>query len=507
MADRLAARLKLAAWWPHVPAFLWALVMAGLPLTSFPLITHFTGSTVAPFSSIPLAILALVWFFPYLLRRGSLPMESIPFVFFVLWVTVLAPFAFFVTESLFRDKPLLGQTIHSFFPLVVGVAFYFVTAAWNKDAVRLRRSLQWIHIGGIVMLAYAIAQVYAVTLLGDKYPEILKVIGSVLVTQMDLEGIARIAGLSWEPSWFAHQLNLLYLPLWLAATYQRTTVFPRLWKISLENIFLVLGMVAFFFTSPRIGGAACMLMLLYLFLKFNLAVYRWVIQRMSRLWSTVRHSRLVQAGIGALVLVLFFGVYGVFSWGVLKVVSEHDWRVALVVNNSLTPTDMRELSRLDENSLFVVGQRFAFLERTVFWMTGWHIFNDYPLAGVGLGNAGYYYMDHMPGIGWATNEVRTLMYRNDVLPNIKSLWYRLLAETGIVGFMLFLIWLLVLWFSLSASQRSRDHTLRTVSLAGKLALLALVFEGFSVDSFGLPYIFVIAGLSAAAGWIYRRTAQ
>ena len=504
MAPRLASKLKFASWWPYAPAFFWALVMAGLPLTSFPLITRFTSSTVAPFSAIPLAIFAMIWFFPTLLRRGILPRESVPFVFFCLWVILLAPAAFFDNTSMFREKPLLNQTIVSFLPFVVGAAFFFITAAWNIEAPRLRRSLQWITIGGIVMLVYAVAQVLVVTLMGDKYPEILKLIGSVLVKQMDLEGIGRIAGLTWEPSWFAHQLNMLYLPLWLSASYQRTTVFPRIWKISCENICLVVGMGVFFFSSPRIGGLACMLMLFYLFLKFNLVVYRWVIGRLSRLWTAVRHPRLIKAGAGVLVWIVFIGAYAGFSWGILKVVSERDWRVALLVNSPLTETDIKELNKIDEKSLFLVGKRFAFLERTIFWMTGWHIFNDFPLAGVGLGNAGFYYPDHLPAIGWATYEVRELMYRDEGLPNIKSFWYRLLAETGIVGFVLFITWLLVLWVSLSASLRSRDSTLRTVALGGQLALLAFVFEGFSIDSFGLPYLFVITGIAAATGVIYRR---
>ena len=505
MALRLAARLKISSWWPYVPALLWALVMAGLPLTTFPLINRLTGATVAPFSAIPLAVLALIWFFPYLLRRGSLPKESVPFLFFILWVIALAAFAFFNTSGMFRDTSLVTETIHAFLPFVIGVAFFFITAAWHTDTARLRRSLQWIYAGGAAMLVYAIAQV-VVTVLNQEPPQIMAAIQTLLVTQPNFTGSGRIAGLTWEPSWFAHQLNMLYLPLWLAASYQRTSIFPRLWKISVENIFLVLGLVAFFFTSPRIGGAACMLMLLYLFLKLNLSVYRWIIRRTSRLWGAVRDSRLLQGAIGALVLILFIGVYALFSWGVLRVVSEHDWRVALVLKNSLSPTDIERLKKLDENALFLVGQRFAFLERTVFWMTGWHIFNDYPLAGVGLGNAGYYYPDHLPAVGWATYEVRRLMYVDDGLPNIKSFWYRLLAETGIIGFMLFVVWMLVLWFSLSAShQHSRDSTLRTVALGGQLALLAFVFEGFSIDSFGLPYLFVMAGLSAAVGLIVRRS--
>ena len=236
MTERLAARLRLAAWWPYVPGFLWAATMAGLPLTSFPLITRFTGSTVAPFSAIPLAVFALVWFFPYLLRRGSLPKESIPFVFFVLWVIALAAFAFFDTTGMFRDKSLLGQTIRSFLPFIIGVAFYFITAAWLRDTAQLRRSLQWIYVGGIVSLVYAVAQVLVTVILDGKPPQIMNVLQSILVTQSNIKGTGRIAGLTWEPSWFAHQLNMLYLPLWLAASYRRTSVFPRLWKISWDQL-------------------------------------------------------------------------------------------------------------------------------------------------------------------------------------------------------------------------------------------------------------------------------
>ena len=58
----------------------------------------------------------------------------------------------------------------------------------------------------------------------------------------------------------------------------------------------------------------------------------------------------------------------------------------------------------------------------------------------------------------------------------------------------------------SRSLRSPDATLKTIALAGQLALLAYVFEGFSVDTFGLPYLFVMAGLVASAGMIYRQQA-
>jgi hypothetical protein len=502
MVARVITWFKTHSWSKLVLSGLWAFVLIGLPLTSFPLITRLTGATVAPFSAIPLALLALVWFLPYLLRRGSLPNESILLIFFILFVLALAAYSFFEEVGIFRDRSMLSQFVRTMIPFGTGVAFFLITSAWSKDSVSLRRSLQFIHIGGALLLLWAIAQAIVI-LSKSQFPAIMESIRSALVTQSKMEGTTRIGGLTWEASWFAHQLNMLYLPLWLAATYQRTTVFPKLWKISVENIFLVIGIGVFFLASPRIGAAAFMLMMLYIFLRFNVAVYHWIIQRLSHLWSSFQYPRLLKLGAGLLVIIAFISIYTLFSMGAFKIASERDPRVKMLVDSPLSQEEIKKLSAFDENTLFYLGLRFAFMERTVFWMTGWDIFNEHPWVGVGLGNSGYYFFSHMPAIGWSSIEMRAVMYQNEGLPNIKSIWYRLLAETGIVGFAIFITWLLMIWFSTSSSLHSRDDTIKTVALAGQLALLAYVFEGFSVDTFGLPYLFVITGLAASAGWIYR----
>ncbi len=268
MAARLASSLKFSSWWPHVPAFLWALVMAGLAHDQLsPDYTphRFYGSPV--FGGPPRQSLPSSGSSQPCCGAAACQKKASPFIFFILWVIVGSALAFFNVTGMFRDKSLSGETIRSLLPLVLGIAFYFITAAWNKNETRLRRSLQWIHVGGVMMLVYSVAQILVITIWGNKYIVNLNVVGSYLVDQMNLQGKGRIAGLAFEPSWLAHQLNMLYLPLWLAASYLRTTVFPRLGKISVENILLAVGMAAFFFTSPRIGGVACMLMLFYLFLK------------------------------------------------------------------------------------------------------------------------------------------------------------------------------------------------------------------------------------------------
>ena len=264
-------------------------------------------------------------------------------------------------------------------------------------------------------------------------------------------------------------------------------------------------LVVFFLTSPRIGLLALLLVLVFLFLKINLAVYHWIAGRIRDRWVGMKkHPKILNLGVGLVLAIVFLGLYVGFSLGVVKVASTRDWRIGLVANSSLASFGINSINDLNENTLLGLGLRFAFLERTAYWMDGWHIFNDYPILGVGLGNSGFYFPNNMPSIGYSTYEIRTVLYLSTSLPNIKSFWYRLLAETGIAGFSLFIAWMLVTWFSTSCSIRSRDATIKTLALAGQLALLAFVFEGFSVDTFGLPYLWIITGLAAATGMIYRR---
>jgi hypothetical protein len=96
-------------------------------------------------------------------------------------------------------------------------------------------------------------------------------------------------------------------------------------------------------------------------------------------------------------------------------------------------------------------------------------------------------------------EIRKLMYHATELPNIKSLWVRLLAETGLVGFSLFICWLYLHWQSAHFLENTNvNDRMKVIALAGKFTILALAFEGFSVDSFALPYLWVALGLVTAA---------
>jgi len=76
-----------------------------------------------------------------------------------------------------------------------------------------------------------------------------------------------------------------------------------------------------------------------------------------------------------------------------------------------------------------------------------------------------------------------------------------------VGFSVFTAWLVLLWRSAGMAQKSRHAGMRVVALAGQLALLAFIPEGFSVDSFAIPYLWLWLGLISASGLIFRRSLQ
>ena len=94
-------------------------------------------------------------------------------------------------------------------------------------------------------------------------------------------------------------------------------------------------------------------------------------------------------------------------------------------------------------------------------------------------------------------------YRASAIPNIKSLWVRLLAETGIVGFAAFLSWFYVLYKSSRFLKSASDPLFRTIGWAGLFVLIAFLAEGFSTDTFALPYLWVSLGMVSAASALWR----
>jgi hypothetical protein len=310
----------------------------------------------------------------------------------------------------------------------------------------------------------------------------------------EIQGVAsrfRVPGTTLEPSWLAHCLNVLYLSIWLAATTARYSAFRfRIFKLTVENLLLAAGIAVLILTYSRIGLLAFGLVLVWFVLLGSRSLAR-------RLSSRFFSSRLKTAGTLQILLAVLFVVMLVAVMGGLAYrLSFDDPRFAQLFR-------MEGSGYSPAGNLMTLANQLDIAERVVAWGLGWTVFENHPVLGVGLGNAGMFTLKDISYYAWKLPELVRVLYVDSSLPNTKNLWIRLLAETGLVGFGVFITWLVVLWISGRRLQDNTNPILHTLGLAGQFTLVALILEGFSIDTFGLPYLWVALGLLAAASSLGR----
>lgn len=456
---------------------LWVLVVAALPFTSIPLVSKIIRSTaVAPGSLlfvIPLAMLAL----PIMIKhKQALPFQSKPALYFFLYVFLTIFVAFFRDIPDYKDQTITSAAVEGIATAGLGLLFLLVFMSIPNNRQKIDQTMRIINWTGLVLIVWSIIT-GVVTIEMKSFHHFVGVVQDYTTTTKLFEG--RMTGFAAEPSWLAHMLNLVFLAYWLAATINKTSVHKfRVWIFSFENLLLVGGIVVLAGTLSRGGLAAFMLVVAFLFLLLNIRFVRslskkWAVKR--RVWLTILLSlSLIIAYLGLLILGLF-------------VLSKVDPRMENVFQFSST----------EDNPLIKYADELQFGERILYWQTGWNIFNDHPIFGVGVGFSGFYFPENFPDSAWGLAETRRLLYQSPNLMNIKNLWFRLLAETGIVGFALFMVMLIVAVCTSVELIRSKTGMHRTIGYMGVFALIALILEEFSVDSFVLPYIWFTLGIVAA----------
>ena len=463
---------------------LWIMMIALLPITSMPLIARLLGSdTVAAPSILVVFLLMLIWFVPYLIKRGKMVKESIPLLCFVLVALAATVLSIFYVIPPYKDIPYLRNSIQAFVTLLIGISFFLVTSSYIQNEEKALLTLKVINWSAIVMFIWTGFQVVYWHGFGH-YPGWM----------FDLQGMIssrvlyrqRVNGLALEPSWFAHQLNMVYLPIWMAATIRGVSAFKKRWGfVTIESLLLVAGIGSLLLTLSRVGWLGFLLMFTYLFVKLHSLLVTRVttfFQRKDENFSQNRQKRL-----RLLISLLFILVYLLIIAAALFVFSKIDPRMK----------DLFDFSVGTDNPLLAYFNELSFGERVVYWLAGWNVFSQHPLLGVGLGNAGYYFPKAITPYGWTLIEVRKLAYRTSILLNVKSLWARLLAETGLIGLAVFCSWLYALARKFLKKSEIKHSITGTFGLAGIFILCALLAEGFSIDSFAMPYMWVGLGLAAS----------
>ena len=107
----------------------------------------------------------------------------------------------------------------------MGLGFYLVTIFMVKDAEKLRSALLWKSIGGIALMAVSWIQ-YGVWLVSENYPEWMYKFQAI-VSSNGMLYPARASGLAYEPSWLAHELNMIYIPIWFGLSLSGHSAFKK----------------------------------------------------------------------------------------------------------------------------------------------------------------------------------------------------------------------------------------------------------------------------------------
>jgi len=139
-----------------------------------------------------------------------------------------------------------------------------------------------------------------------------------------------------------------------------------------------------------------------------------------------------------------------------------------------------------------LGPRLAYV------IAGLSSFQSHPLTGVGLGASGFNMYAHMPD--WALSGVpeiaRQLSPSSNLYPNPKNFYVRLLAETGLPGFILYVsILFTMLAYALKGLRRVEPFW-RFIGTAGFFSVMAIAAQGISQDSFAMPEMWVNLGMLA-----------
>ena len=462
--------------------YAWYLLVLLLPISSMPIVAKILGSSsVASPSIIFLGILVIIWFIPKLFSGIVFPKDVIPFLFFILCAIASTLLSWWLNIPPYKGIAIIKTNIQAVFTLAIGAGFYIISSTFVKDEAALRTTYKLINWSGLVMLAWGAMQ--AISWFGyNRYP----------AWMFDLQGIIssrvlyrqRINAFAIEPSWWAHMLNVVYIPIWLASTVKKISYHSfRIGILTFENILLVGSVIGLILTFSRVGLLGFLFMITFLLLGLHRPITGKIKSHIKKI--TKENNENAEK---ILVPLIIFTVYGlIISMGIVFLYRV-DPRMA----------EMFDFSIGADNPFLRYFNSLRFGERAVYWLVGWEVFGQYPIMGVGLGNVGYYFPNNITPYGWTLIEVRKLIYRTSGLLNTKSLWMRLLAETGIVGFAAFVIWLLVLFFTFFEKVRSKNLTISSSALAGILIICALLAEGFSVDSFALPYVWVGLGLANRA---------
>ncbi len=483
------------AWW------VWLALLVVLPITSMPFIADwFGGATVSPLAIIPLLILILIWVILGIFRGRIYPRLIWPLILFFIIALIASALAFFQPILPYKNLNVFSREFRAVITLIVGVCYYLIASSIPSTQDHIKTSLRALYIGLLLTLVWSTVQTYFVFDGIEKIPWQFNE-AHRLISIRDLFK-DRVTGMAFEPSWLGDQFVLLYLPFLFSSVLTGTSVFTRRKGIlSVELILSIWSVLILLMTKSRISFISFGLMIAVIFALLLGRLSQWVSRR-----PTGSTSRGGQSGnkvtyilVYSLGIILSLGAVIGGAWALSKVDRRMDRLFEIPGKYASIQIEF------PYQAGYEVANQLAFAERIAYWEFGFNVFEESPILGVGLGNTGFLFEDHLAPYAHTLVEMKDILdYDNPNFPNSKNLWVRLLAETGILGFALFCTWIVVMLVAGILLATYPEAFYRMMGIAGILAFTAFVIEGFSLDSFALPQMWIVFGLLTASWWISER---
>jgi O-antigen ligase len=435
-----------------------------------------------------------------LFRGRVYPGISWPLILFFIIALISAALAFFQPILPYKNLTLFSREIRAFITLIMGLCYYLIASSISSTQDHVKSSLRALYIGLFVALAWSTVQTYLVLDRIEKIPWQFNEVHRLISIRDLLKD--RVTGMAYEPSWLGDQLVLLYLPFLLSNVLTGTSVFTRRKGIlSVELILSIWTIFILLMTKSRISFISFGLMIAVIFALLLGRLSRWLSHRTTGSTSPEGQSRskVIPVFVYGLGIILSLGAVVGAAWALSKV----DRRMERLFQ---IPEKYASIQiEFPYQAEYEVANQLAFAERIAYWEFGFNVFEESPILGVGLGNTGFLFEEHLAPYAHTLVEMKDVLdYDNPNFPNPKNLWVRLLAETGIIGFALFSTWVVLMLAAGILLATYPESFYRMMGIAGILAFTAFVIEGFSLDSFALPQMWIVFGLLTASWWISER---
>jgi len=454
-----------------VARLLWGAALFTLPVTSFRYFPLLGDNTyVRPLALYPIAILLPLLTLQFMQKKETLPRAGtlIPLLAFLLVALAATGIGLLLDPLPMRGFEYPGRVFRAWVTLVIGLSFFLAAVWMNRTEEDLRFSIRWLLAGFVLDILWSGVQALAF------YTPLLK---KVTVTHWqrtfsmrELVKTNRVSGMAYEPAWLAGQIATVYLPWLLASLLTRVRVTRFKWLEIILLGFAVLLLLATFSRGGLLTAAGAFL-LTFLFVGHTQlrAVGAWFAAGFQS-----GGNWFLRLGV-ILVLVASLAGAGLF-------LSQKGYITRLFNTRADSLEDF-----IIENS---AGARGAYN----FGALG--AYDESPIMGVGLGASGFYIYDHLPD--WSLTTVpeiaRQLSPEARLYPNPKNMYVRLLAETGLVGFFIFVAFLFsVLGDALRALQ-SKTTVGGYLAVAGIFSWFAIALYNVTQDSFATPNLWINFGI-------------